>query len=141
MVTAKTCRSDSRFSPCRKSMNDLIVTVIPGLANSPTIRGEPRVGCMGDIVPYISLTSAEIGGRPGLREPDGFRQYPLNRLRCQQMTVSDFTKIGSLVHPVKAVVTAGIPNWFIWTTSAVGLPSNSAPRSDVHASLPGLPSA
>lgn len=51
-----------------------LVTEIPIFANSPTIRGEPHIGFIEDMVRINSLTSCAIGGRPGSPDRDNLRQ-------------------------------------------------------------------
>ena len=79
------------------------VTAMPIFANSPTMRGEPHVGFIDDIVRISSLTSSATGGRPGSPDPDNFVQCSLKRLRCQRMTVSGLTKMSASFHPVQAL--------------------------------------
>ncbi|MGB5494448.1 MAG: hypothetical protein WBM97_08210 [Sedimenticolaceae bacterium] len=76
-----------------------MATSIPSFANSATILGEPHVGLAFHIRPMSSLSSREIGGRPGPPNRLRARQYSRNRFFCQTAAVRGCTKISAARQP------------------------------------------
>jgi hypothetical protein len=68
---------------------------MPGLSNSPWIRGAPHSGLAMLISRISRRSSAGTVGRPE-RGRDFGRQYDLNPARCQQTTVSGPTSVSAL---------------------------------------------
>src|SRR5215471_2702263 len=65
----------------------------PSFFSSPWTRGAPHVGLAVTMVWMSFRISEPVRGRPRCFLWDNFRQYRLNRSRCQEVTVSGFTNI------------------------------------------------
>ena len=75
-----------------------LATVMPILASSPTMRGDPQVEFTADICRMSCRTSFETGGRPGL--PQRLSRVQCSRnLRCRhRTTVAGLTKTKTRSH-------------------------------------------